>query len=110
MMLPLACRRKHARNARVSEMKSNEERTPVRILDRGSRIRRLCHAAHLHNSRLDYFENVTVPLGRSIGNRRLRQGRGGNGMALPRTRLNVELCADRPVTTDWTESIHMGER
>lgn len=106
----LACSRKQAENVRVSETKSIEEATLLRVLDRGWRIRRLFYATHLHNSRFDYFENVAYPSGRIIGDRRLRQGPGGNGGVLLRTRLDIEFCADRSVTTAWAESIHTGER
>ena len=79
------------------------------ILGRISRICRSSYALHLHSSRLDYFWNVAFASDRLIADPELRRRPGENGRALPRTRLDIELCAERSVAT-WTESIHAGER
>lgn len=54
-------------------------------------------------------EGLTSALDRFIEDTHLRQRVGENGKALHRTRLDIEVCAERLVAT-WTESVHAGER
>jgi hypothetical protein len=79
------------------------------ILGRISRMCRSSYVLHLHSSGLDYFWDVAFASDRLIADPELRRRPGENGRALPRTRLDIELCAERSVAT-WTESIHAGER
>ena len=54
-------------------------------------------------------EGLASALGRLIDDPELRQRLGENGRALHRTRLAIEICAERLVAI-WTESVHPGER
>jgi glycosyltransferase involved in cell wall biosynthesis len=54
-------------------------------------------------------EGLASALGRLIDDPELRQRLGENGKTLHRTRLAIEICAERVVAV-WTESVHPGER
>ena len=54
-------------------------------------------------------EGLASALGRLIDDPELRQRLGENGRTLHRTRLTIEICAERLVAI-WTESVHPGER
>jgi glycosyltransferase involved in cell wall biosynthesis len=54
-------------------------------------------------------EGLASALGRLIDDPELRQRLGENGRTLHRTRLAIEICAERLVAI-WTESVHPGER
>jgi glycosyltransferase involved in cell wall biosynthesis len=54
-------------------------------------------------------ERLASALGRLIEDPDLRRRPREDEPALPRTRLDVDVCAERLVTT-WTESVHAGER
>jgi glycosyltransferase involved in cell wall biosynthesis len=54
-------------------------------------------------------EGLASALGRLIDDPELRQRLGENGRTLHRTRLAIEICAERVVAV-WTESVHPGER
>jgi glycosyltransferase involved in cell wall biosynthesis len=54
-------------------------------------------------------EGLASALGRLIDDPELRQRLGENGRTLHRTRLAIEICAERLVAI-WTESAHPGER
>jgi glycosyltransferase involved in cell wall biosynthesis len=54
-------------------------------------------------------EGLASALGRPIEDQYLRRRPGEDGTALHRTRLDIEVCAERLVAT-WTESIHAGGR
>jgi glycosyltransferase involved in cell wall biosynthesis len=54
-------------------------------------------------------EGLASALGRLIDDPGLRRRLGENGKALHRTRLDIEVCAERLVAT-WTESVQVGER
>jgi glycosyltransferase involved in cell wall biosynthesis len=53
-------------------------------------------------------EGLASALGRLIENPDLRRRLGEDGKALHRTRLDIEVCAERLVAI-WTESVHAGE-
>jgi glycosyltransferase involved in cell wall biosynthesis len=53
-------------------------------------------------------EGLASALGRLIDDPELRQRLGENGRTLHRTRLTIEICAERLVAI-WTESVHPGE-
>jgi glycosyltransferase involved in cell wall biosynthesis len=54
-------------------------------------------------------EGLASALGRLIEDPDLRRRLGEDGKALHRTRLDIEVCAERLVAI-WTESVHAGER
>jgi glycosyltransferase involved in cell wall biosynthesis len=54
-------------------------------------------------------EGLASALGRLIEGPDLRQRLGEAGKAFHRTRLDIEVCAERLVAI-WTESVHAGER
>ncbi|QHO72388.1 hypothetical protein ACH79_06870 [Bradyrhizobium sp. CCBAU 051011] len=54
-------------------------------------------------------EGLAAALGRLIDDPELRQRLGENGRTLHRSRLAIEICAERLVAI-WTESVHPGER
>jgi len=54
-------------------------------------------------------EGLASALGRLIEDPDLRRRLGEDGKALHRTRLGIEVCAERLVSI-WTESVHAGER
>lgn len=54
-------------------------------------------------------EGLASALGRLLEDSDLRQRPGEDTTALHRTRLDIDVCAERFVAT-WTESVHAGER
>jgi hypothetical protein len=76
-------------------------------IDRFANIKRHLYAGWVRFQRL-VAEGLASALGRLIEDTDLRRRPGEDGTALHRTRLDIEVCAERLVAT-WTESVCAGK-